>query len=72
MMTTYLVTVGLIFSIMLAGIAIERAYRHFAARNPHLGPFRKTNCGSCSCHGDSCDALPQSGDTTTQPAPDRH
>lgn len=61
MMTTYLVTVGLIFTIMLAGIAVERLYRGFAARNPQLGPFRDTSkCGSCSagsgCSDASCDA----------------
>lgn len=58
MMITYIVTVGVIFSIMLVGIAIERAYRGFAARNPKLGPFRKPGCGSCSCHGASCDSPP--------------
>lgn len=72
MMTTYLVTVGLIFCIMLVGIAIERAYRRFADRNPQLGPFRKTNCGSCSCHGDGCDTLPDSGPDTGQKAPVPH
>jgi len=49
MMTTYLVTIGLIFTIMLAGIAVERIYRRFAASNPQLGPFRdSSNCGSCT------------------------
>lgn len=49
-MTTYLVTIALIFAIMLAGIGVERLYRLFAARNPQLGPFRKPGggCGSCS------------------------
>lgn len=61
MMTTYLVTVGVIFAIMLGGIAVERLYRRFAARNPKLGPFRDTSkCGSCSagsgCSDASCDA----------------
>lgn len=59
-MTTYLVTVALIFAIMLAGIGVERLYRAFAARHPQLGPFRKSDggCGCCSggsgCSGDSC------------------
>jgi hypothetical protein len=30
----YLTTIGLIFAIMLAGIGVDRIYRHFAARNP--------------------------------------
>jgi hypothetical protein len=49
-MQTLLVTIGLIFGLMLAGIGIERLYRRFAARNPQLGPFRKDGggCGSCS------------------------
>jgi hypothetical protein len=59
MMTTYLVTIGLIFAIMLGGIAVERLYRRFAASNPQLGPFRDTSkCGSCSagsgCSDDAC------------------
>lgn len=55
-MSTYLITIGIIFAILLGGIAVDRTYRAFAARNPQLGPFRKGGCGSCSCHGDSCDA----------------
>jgi hypothetical protein len=66
MMSTYLVTVGLIFTIMLSGIAVERIYRRFAARNPQLGPFRdNSKCGSCTagsgCSDDACtDADPAS------------
>ena len=37
MMATYLVTIALIFTIMLGGIAVERLYRGFAARNPRGG-----------------------------------
>jgi len=60
-MTTYLVSVGLIFIVMLGGIAVERVYRGFAARNPQLGPFRDTDkCGSCSVGSGCSDA---SGDT---------
>jgi hypothetical protein len=48
-MKTYLLVIGLIFGLMLAGIAVERLYRAFAARNPQLGPFRKTDgCGCCA------------------------
>jgi hypothetical protein len=49
-MGTYLVAIGLIFAILLAGIGVDRLYRRFAARNPQLGPFRKAGrgCGSCS------------------------
>lgn len=60
-MSTYLIAIGLIFLIMLAGLAVERLYRVFAAKNPQLGPFRKLDrgCGSCKggsgCSGDkSC------------------
>ncbi len=58
-MGTYLVTIAIIFTVMLAGIAVDRLYRAFAANNPKLGPFRKQGCGSCSCHGGSCDAPPR-------------
>jgi len=63
-MTTYLVTIGLIFAIMLGGIGIERLYRGFAAKNPRLGPFRDTTkCGSCKggsgCSDSACDAVGQ-------------
>lgn len=54
-MEIYLTTVIIIFTVMLAGIAVDRLYRAFAAKNPKLGPFRKPGCGSCSCHGGSCD-----------------
>lgn len=54
-MTTYLVAIGLIFALMLAGIAVERLYRRFAARHPQLGPFRK-NDGACGCCADKCGA----------------
>lgn len=55
-MTTYLVTIGLIFALMLGGIGVERLYRVFAARNPQLGPFRKAGgCGGCK-GGSGCNA----------------
>ncbi|MEW6163803.1 MAG: hypothetical protein AB1642_01940 [Pseudomonadota bacterium] len=54
-MGIYLVTIGLIFALMLAGIGVERLYRAFAARNPQLGPFRKPDgCGCCAAKQD-CD-----------------
>ncbi|MCF8152202.1 MAG: hypothetical protein K9K30_15035 [Burkholderiaceae bacterium] len=57
-MRIYLVTVGIIFAIMLGGIAVERLYRGFAARNPKLGPFRDVGkCGSCSS-GSGCSDAP--------------
>ncbi|MCM2307629.1 MAG: hypothetical protein NDI91_09225 [Sulfuritalea sp.] len=66
-MGTYLVTVGLIFAILLGGIAVERLYLRFAAQNPQLGPFRdNSKCGCCSagsgCSEGSCaepDASPR-------------
>jgi hypothetical protein len=52
---TYLITIVLIFAIMMAGIGVDRLYRKFAAKNPQLGPFRKTDggCGCCSA-GSGC------------------
>ena len=49
-MMTYLLTMSLIFGILVAGIAVDRLYRNFAARNQQLGPFRaeNPNCGDCS------------------------
>ena len=47
-MQTLLVTIGLIFGLMLAGIGVERLYRRFSARHPELGPFRKLD-GKCGC-----------------------
>ena len=58
-MEIYLTTVAIIFVVMLGGIVVDRFYRLFALRNPKLGPFRKPGCGSCSCHGGSCDAPPR-------------
>jgi hypothetical protein len=53
---TYLLTVGLLFALMAAGIAVQRLYRRFAARHPELGPFREEKgCGSCSA-GSGCGA----------------
>ena len=72
MMITYIVTVGVIFAILLAGIAVDRAYRGFAARNPRLGPFRKAGCGSCSCHGTSCETVAHPDEGALQPALGRH
>lgn len=48
-MSVYIVTIVLIFAVLLFGILVDRLYRAFAARNPQLGPFRKSEgCGSCS------------------------
>lgn len=47
-MRDYLVVVGLIFVVMIGGIAVDRLYARFARRNPQLGPFRR-NDGSCGC-----------------------
>ena len=53
-MATYLVTIGLIFAIMLGGIAVERLYRGFAAKNPQLGPFRDNSKCGCRAAGSGC------------------
>jgi hypothetical protein len=47
-MSTYVAVIGLIFAIMIGGIAVDRIYARFARRNPELGPFRK-NDGGCGC-----------------------
>lgn len=71
-MATYLVTIGLIFAIMLTGIAVERLYRGFAARNPQLGPFRDSSkCGSCSAGSGCADAPCEADNAQASPAP-RH
>lgn len=71
-MATYLVTVAIIFSIMLGGIAVERLYRRFAARNPQLGPFRdNSQCGSCAA-GSGCSDSPCATDTMAADAASRH
>jgi hypothetical protein len=58
---TYLLTIGLIFALMLAGIVVDRLYRAFATRNPQLGPFRKTEGGCGSCGGGQCGSGLESG-----------
>jgi hypothetical protein len=52
--SVYLTTIGLIFALLLGGIGVDRLYRAFAARNPKLGPFRKSG-GGCGCCSGSCD-----------------
>jgi hypothetical protein len=59
-MSIYFTTIALIFAILLGGIAVDRAYRLFAARHPQLGPFRdNSKCGSCSggsgCSDTACE-----------------
>ncbi len=60
MMTTYLVTIGLIMILLLAWIVVQQSYKLFAHRHPELGPFRSedSGCGCCSskdsCSGGSC------------------
>jgi hypothetical protein len=62
MMTTYLVTIGLILILMLGGIVVDRTYKLFARRHPELGPFRNPEggCGCCSgkdsCSSGSCES----------------
>lgn len=54
-MATYLIAIGLIFTIMACGILVQRLYLRFARRNPDLGPFRQESggCGTCSA-GSGC------------------
>lgn len=53
-MATYLLTVAAIFTIMVTGIGMERLYRHFQAKHPELGPYRRRD-GGCNCHCAVCD-----------------
>ncbi|MCU0840710.1 MAG: chemotaxis protein [Thiobacillaceae bacterium] len=58
-MATYLVTIVLILLLLLAWLAVQRAYRLFARHHPELGPFRREEggCGACSagkCGGGHC------------------
>jgi hypothetical protein len=57
-MTTYLVTIGLIFALLALLIGVERLYRRFADLHPECGPFREKSfgCGNCKKRKD-CDEL---------------
>jgi hypothetical protein len=58
MIGTLLLTFGVIFSVAIGGILVERFYRRFARQNPQLGPFRKEgkqDCCSCAV-ADGCDS----------------
>ncbi|MDP2822514.1 MAG: hypothetical protein Q8O52_07520 [Sulfuritalea sp.] len=71
-MGTYLVTIAIIFAIMLGGIAVERLYRGFAAKNPQLGPFRdNSKCGCCSA-GSGCSDTSCTSDSAAPDAASRH
>lgn len=65
-MADYLVVVGLIFAVMIGGIAVDRLYARFARRNPQLGPFRK-NDGGCGCCAAKEACGEQTGCSTTLP-----
>ena len=58
-METLAATIVFIAGLMATGIGVDRLYRRFAARNPQLGPFRRSDkCGCCSkgsgCSDDTC------------------
>ena len=46
-MLTTLSAIAAIFALLAGGIAVDRLYRRFAARNPELGPYRSSD--GCSC-----------------------
>ncbi|MEW6677226.1 MAG: hypothetical protein AB1421_04835 [Pseudomonadota bacterium] len=52
-MSTYLITIGLVLLILLAGILVDQFYKAFARRHPELGPFRAES-GGCGGHCGSC------------------
>lgn len=47
----YITAAGLILAIGLAWIAVQHAYRRFAARHPEFGPAKEIiGCGlACTC-----------------------
>ncbi len=53
-MSTYLVTIGLLLALVMAGVAVDGIYRRFARRHPELGPFRKEGGGCGACSGGHC------------------
>lgn len=68
-MGLYLAAIGAIVVLLGAMIFVERLYKHFAARHPELGPYRKegAGCGMCggdggSCHGE-CEAPSETNDS---------
>ena len=62
-MTTYLLTIGILFLLVLLSVVVQQFYRLFARRHPELGPFRSESggCGCCSnsgaCSGGACDTV---------------
>jgi hypothetical protein len=52
--STYLVTIGLLFMLLLGWVAVQRGYRSFARRHPQLGPFRDERGGCGGCGGGAC------------------
>lgn len=68
-MGLYLAAIGMIVVLLGGMILVERFYKHFAARHPELGPYRKEGggCGTCggggeSCHGE-CEAQSETNDS---------
>lgn len=59
-MSTYLITIGILFLLVLLSVVVQRFYKLFARRHPELGPFREEGggCGCCrggACGGGACD-----------------
>ncbi|MGE5467420.1 MAG: hypothetical protein ACM3Y9_08355 [Ignavibacteria bacterium] len=44
---TYVLTMVFIFTLLVAGIAIDKLYHRFARKNPQLGPFRPEGIQDC-------------------------
>jgi hypothetical protein len=64
--TTYLLTIGLIFLLLLAWVAVQQFYKLFAHRHPELGPFRKEGGGCGCCSGGGCGSGSCSTDSETR------
>ena len=63
MLLNYLIAMAALLGMLLMWASVQAMARRFAARNPHLGPFREegAGCGSGSC---SCTSSCSSNDTT--------
>lgn len=66
MLAQLLLTVGLILGLLLAWIAVQRAYGLFARRHPELGPFRDEDSGCGSCAGGGCGRDGEGGACATE------
>jgi hypothetical protein len=53
-MTTYLITIGLIFILLSGWIVVQQVAKIYARRHPEFGPCREEGSGCGGCGGGSC------------------